>query len=169
MNEFVERNEFGSGAEEFVRMQLEARGWVVHKWGRSGFTHPLNSAISNFKDTYSRPCRLRWLPDFLVVRPGKSQTLMAVDVKRCGTGRTWRWKLERSALNTYLRIETALWLPVRVVFVAEDNELLTIAAGQASIATKPEYGSKDAGSGTPCFHLDPTEMQAFDDIFGVKS
>jgi hypothetical protein len=166
---FQNRNQAGSESEQHVRAELEQRGWLVHPWGRSGFPDAINAALSVWKDTYKHPCRLRWLPDFLVMRPNEPQTLQAVDVKR----HRGAFDIERSALNTYSALETEMWLPVLIVFHCpqsgdEDDILRVIPAGECMISGIPKHGNAEFSSGTPFFLVDRSRMSSMDAIFGAK-
>jgi hypothetical protein len=168
MSDFHSRNEFGQPSEQLVRSELEQRGWLVHPWGRSSFPAAINNALSVWKDTYSRPSRLRWLPDLLAMRPGDPQSFRAVEVKRHGG----HFGIARSAVNTYLRLESALWVPVQIVFhCPESNDgdtLRVIPAGECVIASQPKPGNPEYGSGDPQYWVDVNRTQPFDSVFGVK-
>lgn len=165
---FDERNQAGLESEQFIRAELEQRGYFVHSWGRSGFPSPINNALNLFRDTYSRPCRLRWQPEFLVVRPDDPQTLRAVEVKR----HRGMPQISRLALNTYLRLESEMWIPVLIVFHCpehnEDSILRVIPAGECLISGKNQWGNEEYGSGEPFFNVDPNKLHPFDKFFGVK-
>lgn len=165
---FNERNLAGTESEQLVRAELELRGWLVHPWGRSSFPKEINNALNVWRDTYSRPCRLRWLPDFLAMRRDHPQTFRAVEVKR----HRGDFKIERSAVNTYLRLESALWVPVLIVFhcpdMNEDTILMVIPAGECLIASQVRFGNPEYGSGSPVFCVDQNRMQPFDTAFGAK-
>ena len=165
---FDERNQAGLESEQYVRAELEQRGWLVHPWGRSSFPPTINNALSVWRDTYSRPCRLRWLPDLLAMRPGDPQSFRAVEVKR----HRGYFNIERSAVNTYLRLESALWVPVLIVFHCpehnEDSILRVIPAGECVIASQFRVGNPEDGSGSPMFCVDQNRTQPFDGIFGAK-
>jgi len=163
---FNARNQAGIESEQHVRAELEQRGWLVHPWGRSSFPTAINQAISVWRDTYSRPCRLRWLPDFLVVRPDDPQSLRAVEVKQYVAVP----QISRFALNTYLRLESELWLPVLIAFhdaTAEDtkNILRVMPAGEALMSGRNQWGSEKSGSGEPYFNVDPAKLHPFDKFF----
>jgi hypothetical protein len=165
---FQNRNQAGSESEQHVCAELEQRGWLVHPWGRSSFPDAINNALSLWRDTYKHPCRLRWLPDFLVMRPNEPQTLQAVDVKR----HRGAFDIERSALNTYSALETEMWLPVLIVFHCpesnEDDTLHAIPAGECMISGIPKHGNSEFSSGTPFFLVDRSRMFSMDAIFGAK-
>ena len=165
---FNERNQAGFRSEEYVRGELEQRGWLVHPWGRSSFPKPINDALNVWRDSYSRPCRLRWLPEFLVMRSDDPQSLRAVEVKRHrGTP-----QVSRFALNTYLRLESEMWTPVLIVFHSpEDNEdsiLGVIPAGECLMSGKNQWGNPEYGSGEPFFIVDRAKLHPFDKFFGAK-
>jgi len=165
---FNERNQAGMESEHYVRAELECRGWFVHPWGRGSFPPEINTALNLFRDTYSRPCRLRWFPEFLIVRPDDPQTLRAVEVKR----HRGAPQVSRLALNTYLRLESELWTPVLIVFHCPENDgdsiLGVMPAGEALISGKNQWGNREYGSGEPFFNLDPDKLQPFDTFFGAK-
>jgi hypothetical protein len=184
---FNERDAVGQTSEKIVRGELEARGWLVHDWGRAAFAGAkndwINVALTLWQDTYRHPSRIRWLPDFLVMRdgfhwddkikkhvPDDHKSLCAVDVK----AHNGAFGIERSALNTYSVIETRLWLPVLIVFhcpkaVGTDLEMKVIPAGRCFVSSNPRHGVHDIGpSGTPYYSVDHEEMSSMDDIFGVK-
>lgn len=165
---FNERNQAGLESEQLVQAELEQRGWLVHPWGRSSFPPAINNALNVWRDTYSRPCRLRWLPEFLIVRAGDPQSLRAVEVKR----HHGIPQVSRLALNTYLRLESEFWVPVLLVFHCpeqnEDSILGVIPAGEALMSGKNQWGSSEYGSGEPFFNLDPSKLHPFDKYFGAK-
>lgn len=165
---FLDRDQAGSESEQHVRTELEQRGWLVHPWGRSSFPDAINAALRVWTDTYKHPCRLRWLPDFLVMRPNEPQTLRAVDVKR----HRGAFDIERSALNTYSALETEMWLPVLIVFHCPessdgDDILHVIPAGECVISSNPKHGHPEF-SGTPFFLVDRARMSSMDVIFGAR-
>lgn len=168
MSEYKERNEFGQPSEQLVRSELEQRGWLVHPWGRSSFPAAINNALSVWRDTYSRPCRLRWFPEFLILKPGDPQSLRAVEVKR----HRGIPQVSRLALNTYLRLESELWTPVLIVFHNPDGDqdsiLGALPAGEALMSGKSQWGNVEYGSGEPFFNVDPSKLHPFDKFFGAK-
>jgi hypothetical protein len=165
---FNERNQAGLESEQLVQAELEQRGWFVHPWGRSSFPPAINNALNVWRDTFSRPCRLRWLPEFIIVRPNDPQTLRAVEVKR----HRGLPQISRSALNTYLRLESDLWTPVLIVFhcpqQSEDSVLGVMPVGETLMSGKNQYGNAEHGSGEPFFNVDPGKLHPFDKFFGVK-
>jgi hypothetical protein len=165
---FNERNQSGMESEQYVRAELEKRGYFVHPLGRSSSPHVINNALNLFRDTYSRPCRLRWQPEFLVVRPDDPQSLRAVEVKR----HRGMPQISRPALNTYLRFESAMWLPVLIVFhCPDDNEdriLRVIPAGECLLSGKNQWGNEEYGSGEPFFNVDRDKLHPFDEFFGEQ-
>lgn len=165
---FDDRNQAGLESEQLVKSELEQRGWLVHPWGRGSFPVAINNALNLFRDTYSRPCRLRWLPEFLAVRPNDPHSLRAVEVKR----HHGIPQVSRLALNTYLRLETDLWLPVLLVFHSpddnEDSILGVMPVGEALMSGKNQFGNPEYGSGEPFFNVDRNKLHPFDDVFGAK-
>ena len=166
---FTARNQAGLESEQHVRTELEQRGWLVHPWGRSSFPQEINKALNVWRDTYSRPCRLRWFPEFLVMRPDDPQSLRAVEVKR----HRGQPQVSRLALNTYLRMESEFWTPVLIVFHCPDHNkesiLGVIPAGEALMSGKNQWGgSPESSSGEPYFNVDPSKLHPFDKFFGVK-
>lgn len=166
---FNERNQAGLESEQYVRTELEQRGWLVHPWGRSSFPSAINNALNVFRDTYSRPCRLRWFPEFLIVRPDDPQTLRAIEVKR----HRGMPQVSRLALNTYLRLETDMWIPVLIVFhcpeAGDENVLGVMPAGEALMSGKNQYGGdQESSSSEPYFNIDPRKLHSFDKFFGAK-
>lgn len=170
---FDARNQIGIKSEQHVRAELEQRGYFVHPWGRSGFPAAINNALNVFRDTYSRPCRLRWLPEFLVVRPGDPQTLRAVEVKR----HRGIPQVSRLALNTYLRLESEMWIPVLIVFQycatdeleLDSTALCVMPAGEALMSGRNKWGAdSECSSSEPYFDVDPRKLHPFDKFFGAK-
>ncbi len=165
---YTERNQAGMESEQLVQAELEQRGWLVHPWGRSSFPTAISNALSVWRDTYSRPCRLRWLPEFLVMRPDDPQSLRAVEVKR----HRGQPQISRPALNTYLRLESEFWTPVLIVFHCpehnEDSVLGVLPAGEALISGRNQWGNPEHGSGEPFFNVDPNALHPFDSFFGAK-
>lgn len=165
---FRERNQSGLKSEQTVRAELEQRGWLVHAWGRGGFPDAINNALNVWRDTYSRPSRLRWLPEFLIVRPDDPQSLRAVEVKR----HAGMPQVSRLALNTYLRLESDMWLPVLIIFHCPDCDgdriLGVMPAGEALMSGKNQWGNSEYGSGEPFFTVDPAKLHPFDKFFGEK-
>ena len=166
---FNERYQAGLESEQFVRGELEQRGYFVHPWGRSSFHPAINAALDVCRDTYSRPCRLRWQPEFLTVRQDDPQTLRAVEVKR----HRGIPQISRLALNTYLRLESELWIPVLIVFryPTDDPEqaLGVIPAGECLMSGRSKWGGdSEYSSGDPYFDVDPRKLHPFDKFFGAK-
>jgi hypothetical protein len=178
MEYFEERDNYGAVSEQYVRAELEQRGYFVHPWGRCSFPDVINKALNAFRDTYERPCRLRWQPEFLIVRPDDPQTLRAVEVKR----HRGRLQVSRFALNTYLRLETELWTPVLIVFHCPElcdpdtpdtpHHVLglgVLPAGECLLSGINKYGcDKEISSGDPFFNVDPKILHPFDKFFGAK-
>jgi hypothetical protein len=108
------------------------------------------------------------LPEFIIVRPNDPQTLRAVEVKR----HRGLPQISRSALNTYLRLESDLWTPVLIVFhcpqQSEDSVLGVMPVGETLMSGKNQYGNAEHGSGEPFFNVDPGKLHPFDKFFGVK-
>lgn len=165
---FQNRDQAGSESEQHVRAELEQRGWLVHSWGRNSFPKEINNALNVWRDTYSRPSRLRFIPEFLIVRPDDPQSLRAVEVKR----HRGIPQVSRLALNTYLRLESDLWTPVLIVFhcpeAQDDGVLGVIPAGEALMSGKNQWGNSEYGSGEPFFNVDPSKLHPFDKFFGAK-
>ena len=163
---FTQRFSDGLKSEHYVQAELEARGWCVLPFGRNIFPDDFNKAIEKFRDTYGHECRLRWLPDLLVMRPGDPHSLQAVEVKRHrGT-----FGIERSALNVYSHLEQDFWLPVVIVFHCPDMvpELHTIRTGRCFVSTLPKFGNPEGFSGRALYHVDQNETSDMDAIFGAK-
>ena len=168
MMSFQDRSTSGAESEQYVRSELEQRGWLVHPWSRSSFPKEINAALRVWRDTYGRPCRLRWLPEFLVMRRGDPQSLRAVEVKR----HRGIPQVSRFALNTYLRLESEMWTPVLIVFHCPDSSadsvLGVMPAGEALMSGTNQWGNTEYGSGEPFFKVDPSKLHTFDKFFGEK-
>jgi hypothetical protein len=166
---FQKRNQAGTESEQRVRAELEQRGWIVHPWGRSSFPPTINNALNVFRDTYSRPSRLRFIPEFLIVRPDDPQSLRAVEVKR----HRGIPQVDREALNAYLRLESSFWTPVLITFHCpennEDEVLGVLPAGEALMSGQNKWGNSEHGSGSPYFNIDPSKLHPFDKFFGPRS
>jgi hypothetical protein len=164
---YQDRNFAGAQSEQLVRAELERRGWFVYPWGRSSFPPAINRAISEYRDSYSRPSRLRFIPEFLTVRPEDPQTFKAVEVKR----HHGQPQVSRFALNAYLRLESEFWTPVLIVFhcpeADAENVLGVIPAGEALMSGKIQWGNAEHGSGEPFFNIDPAKLHPFDKFFGA--
>lgn len=169
--DFAERYKSGTDAERLVIPELEARGWNVEPGPRYFWSPGLNRFMTDWRDTHSSPCFLRWAPDFMVWHRGEPlrhsgrvpSTLYAVDVKT--TEKTIGFGIERTALLTYQAYAETFNLPVVVVFVI-NGEMLASSVGKLSINTQDKFGA--AADRTPYYVIDPTKLSTMERFFGEK-
>lgn len=162
---FVERYGLGVAAEHAVLHDLEDRGWTVEPGPRHFWTPGLNRVLTDWRDSHSKPCFLRWSPDWFVWQcaPRVPSNLYAVDVK-CGNG----FHIERRALRTYEDFADHFNIPVIVVFdVIGNSEFLAASAGKIALnILRERYGV--AEERTPYFEIDPRKLSPMERFFGPK-
>lgn len=162
---FAERYKLGTDAERLVIPDLEARGWNVDPGPRHFWTPGLNRVLTDWRDSHSAPCFLRWAPDFMVWRRERllPSNLYAVDVKT--TGKTIGVGIERRALLTYAEYAERFNIPVVVVFVI-CGEMLASSVGKLLINTQDKFGA--AADRTPYYVIDPNKLSPMERFFGEK-
>jgi hypothetical protein len=170
MDGFKERNEAGLESEQYVRAELEQRGYDVQTWGREVFSPGINAALNSYRDTYGNSCALRWQPDFLIMQRGKPQSLRAVEVKRY----YGQPKISRLAADALIGLDRAYRMPILIVFHCperdEDHVLGVLTARQClKLGGTTNPGNPETGSGEPLFYIDPRHLEPFDKHFGAKT
>jgi hypothetical protein len=157
---FAERYKVGTASELVVLKDLESRGWNVEPGSRHFMSPGLSKVLTNWRDSHSRPCFLRWSPDWIVwqTAPRMPSNLYAVDVKTGG------FHIERRALLTYEDFAERLNIPVVVVFDIHTGELLASSAGKLAVNTIPKHGV-DADR-TPYFNVDFNKLSPMEKFFG---
>jgi hypothetical protein len=168
MDDFNERNKAGSESEQYVRAELEQRGYTVDSWGRSVFSPGINAALNSYRDTYGNSCALRWQPDF-IIRNGNPHSLRAVEVKRY----YGKPDISRLAADALVGLDRAYRMPILIVFHCperdEDHVLGVLTARQClKLGGTTNPGNPETGSGEPLFYIDPRHLKPFDNFFGAK-
>ena len=150
MDQFTSRLTLGTGHEQRVATELEARGWTVTPWGQGILPEVTRRAIREAGS------RFRYFPDLIAARPGEIVTIDAKEHMR--STETDRYAVHRECIAFGLHFFAAFGLPL--FYVVGNLGVLC----PTEVVSYGRLGPKSTGG---AYYLVSGRLaHNFDDVFG---
>lgn len=162
--DYTQRTFAGFTHEQSLPGKLRARGWHVNAMGMGILPDAMQLQLQRYRDSYNRPCLLRWFPDFVATtdRFGKIKAYL-VDAKATMREDTGNYAIEANAFDAYQVVEQDFHIPV--LLLGEDDRVLTMYAVKNRGVAKQD-GRKAGGSKTAFFLVHNFFAEPMNRFFG---